>query len=246
MAYSLTNTLANLKRRFGINRHNYRLHQDASFGSDVGQSMPLKFVPPYEYEDDIAYIALQGKSSEPYITCPENSEIEALPLPLWGQAAVTLGLATKAEILQAQWNWVDIVMQGRRTYVGIDARCETNENGQVYITEVPPNTPASKGGLEVGDIILEVNKESVVGMERKDICNLVHGDEAGSSVSMTVLRDNKPVTLTFQREVVQADHEADLGQNREAWVELYKRKQQELGVSVTPGIKRALPGQKLG
>lgn len=71
---------------------------------------------------------------------------------------------------------------------------EPNAKGAL-ITQVSPNSPAAKAGIQVGDIVLSVNGEPAVnsGQVRNEIGLL----RAGSTVDMQILRDNKIQNIKF-------------------------------------------------
>ncbi len=69
----------------------------------------------------------------------------------------------------------------------------SNTNGAV-ITQVIPNTPAEKAGLQVGDIITSVNGATI--KNANDVVNEVGFIRADSSAKITLLRNNKPMTIT--------------------------------------------------
>lgn len=60
------------------------------------------------------------------------------------------------------------------------------------------NSPASKAGLKEGDILKEVDGESVEGKTNSEIAELVKG-EKGTKVVIKVLRDEKEINFTLKR-----------------------------------------------
>ena len=61
------------------------------------------------------------------------------------------------------------------------------------VTLVLPNSPAQLGGLEVGDIITAVNGFEI--KNASDVVNTIGFLRVDSKASMTVLRNNKPITV---------------------------------------------------
>lgn len=62
------------------------------------------------------------------------------------------------------------------------------------ITQVSPDTPASKAGLKAGDIVLSYNNVSI--SQTTDLINLINRTKPNQAVSMTVQRNEKPLTVT--------------------------------------------------
>ena len=72
-------------------------------------------------------------------------------------------------------------------FVGIGALLGTNPAKQVYVVRPLPNSPAIKGNVMAGDIILKVNGTSTLKLPDTEVVKLIRGKE------------NTPVTLTLQR-----------------------------------------------
>ena len=98
---------------------------------------------------------------------------------------------TKEEIEESQ-------NQQKGIYQGIGAEVTETDEG-IRIEYVYPDSPAEKGGLKAGDIILRVDGISVRDLSLQYIVqNLIQGVE-GSSLEMIVLRENEEVTLRLTR-----------------------------------------------
>lgn len=69
----------------------------------------------------------------------------------------------------------------------------------VIISDVILNSPASKAGLQVGDIIIEVNSEKVT--DEKSILGILSEVKIGESVTLTIYRDKKiiKIQMTIER-----------------------------------------------
>ena len=87
-------------------------------------------------------------------------------------------------------------------YVGIGAVFTTDPNdGMMVCTRIYPNSPAAEGGMQVGDRLYMVNGESILGMALTDVTGMVRGEE-GTSLTMTMVRDDNEVELTMTRREV--------------------------------------------
>ena len=82
--------------------------------------------------------------------------------------------------------------------VGIEM---AERDGWVKILRTTPDNPAREAGVLAGDIIYKVNGEVVTDLSAEEIANLVRG-EAGTSVDLTVVRDNEEITFTLVREEI--------------------------------------------
>ena len=62
----------------------------------------------------------------------------------------------------------------------------------VIVTKVYPNTPAEKGGIEIGDIILEVEGFKING--ENTMFSVFHEFRTGQTVTLKIIRDEKEIT----------------------------------------------------
>lgn len=90
--------------------------------------------------------------------------------------------------------------QKNNAYVGIGITITTSEEGYPVL-KVTEGGPAEEAGLLAGDVIVEVNGNSVAGLPVDDGKGLVQG-EAGTTVELTVLRGQERLTFTVERRVV--------------------------------------------
>src|SRR5262249_45590505 len=68
---------------------------------------------------------------------------------------------------------------------------DQKERGAI-VRRVEPNSPAEKAGLKEGDVILEFNKEQVIGVQQ--LTRLVRETPVGRTVDVKVHRDNRDET----------------------------------------------------
>ncbi|MBO4812847.1 S41 family peptidase [Candidatus Saccharibacteria bacterium] len=74
-------------------------------------------------------------------------------------------------------------------------------DGYVRVLRTLPDNPARKAGILAGDIIYKVNGEEVYTLSTEEISNKVRG-EAGTEVSVTVVRDGKEHEYKMKREQI--------------------------------------------
>ena len=85
-------------------------------------------------------------------------------------------------------------------YVGIGVTVTTSADiDGMLITDVNKNGPAQKAGVLVNDIIVAVEGTDVRGMDTDSVSTLIRG-EAGTQVTITVLRDGEELELKVNRE----------------------------------------------
>ena len=89
------------------------------------------------------------------------------------------------------------------SFVGIGVRV-FYEGEYNRIVEVMKNTPAEKEGLQVDDVILEVDGKDVKGLYHENISNLIRGKE-NTKVKITVLRKEKKKTFTITRKSIELE-----------------------------------------
>ncbi len=78
----------------------------------------------------------------------------------------------------------------------------------VALVEITSDSPAEKAGLEVGDIILEVNGEKI--NDQSELQNLISGEE-GNLVKLLVLRDEENIEIELQPEYDDQEQRALMG-----------------------------------
>ena len=88
-------------------------------------------------------------------------------------------------------------------YVGIGVSVTALEDGTGFlVAKVEPGGPADQGGMEVGDIIIQVEDQSVEGLTVSELSNRIKGEE-NTSVTITVLREGEGISLYLTRKRVQ-------------------------------------------
>ena len=93
---------------------------------------------------------------------------------------------------------------GKWCGIGIIVSTRTESDNKIVVDRVVPESPAEKAGLKVGDVLTEVDGTSVLPLDLSDIANLIAGDE-GTSVEISVLRDNKTLSFTVTRSLFETE-----------------------------------------
>ena len=88
-------------------------------------------------------------------------------------------------------------------FVGIGALLGTNPAHQVYVVKPLPNSPAMRGNVMAGDIILKVNNTSTLKLLDTDVVKLIRG-VADTPVTLTMQRHGvaRPVVIHLVRAAV--------------------------------------------
>ena len=88
-------------------------------------------------------------------------------------------------------------------YVGIGVSVTALEDGTGFlVAKVEPGGPADQGGMEVGDIIIQVEDQSVEGLTVSELSKRIKGEE-NTSVTITVLREGEGISLYLTRKRVE-------------------------------------------
>ncbi len=75
------------------------------------------------------------------------------------------------------------------------------KNGQIVIIRPLKDNPAIRAGLKAGDIVLKINDELTTGWTVDKAVGLIRGEE-GTTVKLTVQRDNEAKEFTITRAII--------------------------------------------
>ena len=99
-------------------------------------------------------------------------------------AIVLLALTAPSAVAQ-DYGWIGISI-------------EDQKDGGALIRRVETNSPAERAGLKEGDIVIEFNKEEVIGVQQ--LTRLVRETPVGRTVDIKILRDNRQQTFQVTTE----------------------------------------------
>lgn len=89
-------------------------------------------------------------------------------------------------------------------YVGIGVTVQaTDDNSGLMVIAVQPGGPAEEAGVQVGDVIIQVDGESAQDRTVTEISAMIKGEE-GTVVSITVLRSGEGITMSMTRKRMEA------------------------------------------
>ena len=116
--------------------------------------------------------------------------------------------------------WDEFQAQALGNYVGIGIYMTVDKNDNVVVLSSIKGTPAEKAGLETGDIIVKVNDESVLGVSSDIVASKIKGEE-GTSVKLTVLREDEYKDFDITREAIKVYHvESKILENNIGYIQL--------------------------
>ncbi|MFO1095268.1 MAG: S41 family peptidase, partial [Planctomycetaceae bacterium] len=84
--------------------------------------------------------------------------------------------------------------------VGIGVELKKHESGAL-INDIIPNSPASEGGLQKGDVIMGINNQNTAGMTLDQVANLI-GGPSGSTVTLMINRNGGQGSVSLRRRSV--------------------------------------------
>ena len=94
--------------------------------------------------------------------------------------------------------------QSENAYVGIGITIQQAEDGSGFlIVMVNQNGPAQEAGIQVNDLLIAVEDQDVREMTADQVLELIRG-EAGTKVSLTVMRQGEHQTLAVERRRIES------------------------------------------
>src|ERR1700685_303798 len=156
-----------------------------------------------------------------------------------------MGFAIPAKI--AQPTVETLIRDGKVTHshIGVGITDVTPENAKFFddstaagavVTEVEPDSPGAKAGLKIGDVITQVDGQTVT--DAGELQVVITGKKPGTKTELTVLRDGKDMTIPVTLEAI-GNRRGDVsasgdGQGKMCW---------GIGVSaLTPEVRQQIQG----
>lgn len=101
--------------------------------------------------------------------------------------------------------WKEFQADALGNYVGIGIYMSTDENNNVVVVSPIKDTPAEAAGLKSGDVIVNVDDESVLGISSDIVSSKIKGEE-GTKVKITVLRGSEYLDFEIERKAIKVYH----------------------------------------
>ncbi len=90
-------------------------------------------------------------------------------------------------------------LEGNYEGIGIEVMLK---DGVVSVGNVFDNSPASKVGIKVGDVITKVNDTDINGMSLNEVVSLISGEDSKDTVKLTINRDNEELSFEVSKTTV--------------------------------------------
>ncbi len=88
------------------------------------------------------------------------------------------------------------------TYEGIGIEVMLKD-GVVSVGNVFEDSPASKAGVKVGDIVTKVNDTDINGKSLTEVVNMISGSDSGKSSELTVTRDGQELSFELHKGTIE-------------------------------------------
>ena len=149
-----------------------------------------------------------------------------------------IGFAVPSNL--ASWVSKQLIDHGsvKRAYLGVGIQPVTQDlatqlavapRSGVAVTEVFPKTPAAKSGLQSGDVIVSFDGQPV--KEPQELQLAVESSELGKSLVIDIIRDGKPMQLTFKPEEQPNDYGVRTAKNSQS---RSGKRMENFGLEVAP------------
>lgn len=87
-------------------------------------------------------------------------------------------------------------------YEGIGVEVMLN-NGVVSVSRVFDNSPASKAGVKVGDVVIKVNDTDIVGKSLTEVVSMISGENSGNKSKLTVTRNGEELSFELAKGTIE-------------------------------------------
>ncbi len=100
-----------------------------------------------------------------------------------------------------QFKSMQIDTSGELTGVGIQI-AQDEKTKEIRVISPIDGSPAAKAGILAKDVLLKVGDKSTKGMDINEVVSLIRGP-VNTKVSVTILRDQKPLVFSLKRELIE-------------------------------------------
>lgn len=156
-----------------------------------------------------------GNSGGPLLNI--DGEVVGINAAITSTSGGNIGIGFAIPINLAKRVVDDLVATGKvtRAYLGISPQeitadlmeaFDLREISGVLVAKVEEGSPAAKGGIQTGDVILEFNDEKVPNVAKFRIA--VATSKAGSTVPVRIIRDNKELDVNIELDYYPEDKAA--------------------------------------
>lgn len=115
------------------------------------------------------------------------------------------GLGDQYTTYMPKEEWDEFQESALGNFVGIGIYMTENSDELIEVVSPMEDSPAKKAGIMAGDIIVEVNGESVIGQSTDIVSSKIKGEE-GTNVSIKIKRNDEYLTFDLVRENIKIYH----------------------------------------
>ncbi len=116
--------------------------------------------------------------------------------------------------------WKDYQADALGNYVGVGIYMSMDKRDNIVVVAPIKGTPAEEAGVQAGDIIVQIDDESAVGMTSNDAASKIKGQE-GTKVKLKLLRENDYVDVELERKAIKVFHvESEMKDNEIGYIKL--------------------------
>lgn len=145
-----------------------------------------------------------GNSGGPLVNL--DGEVIGINTAISTRSGGNQGIGFAVPVNLAKWVSRQLIDRGvvRRAYLGVGIQSVTPQLAKrfdvpprhgVVITQVGPDTPAARAGLQPGDVLVKFNGRQVASPEELQV--MVEGARIGAEHPLTVVRDGREIQLTM-------------------------------------------------
>lgn len=131
------------------------------------------------------------------------------------------GLGDEYSTYMTAEEWEEYQESALGNYVGIGIYMSVNDDGNVEVAMPISGSPAEAAGMKTGDVIVEVDGESVIGVDSSLVAAKIKGDE-GTTVHIKAIRDSEYVEFDIIRQEIKIYHvESEMKTDNIGYIYLY-------------------------
>jgi S1-C subfamily serine protease len=118
-----------------------------------------------------------------------------------------IGFALPINLVKESINNFKTTGEFERPFLGVSYQMISRQSALLnevpmgaYVKEVVDESPADKAGVQVGDIIVELDSKKVADERDSSLANMINNKKIGESVSLKLWRDGKDVSIAVRLE----------------------------------------------
>lgn len=103
-------------------------------------------------------------------------------------------------------DYEDLKVSTSGRFGGLGIEVTMDENGFIRVVSPIDDTPATKAGIQAGDLIVRLDDTPVKGLSLREAVDRMRGDK-GTPIILTIVRDGQatPLTITVTRDIINID-----------------------------------------